>query len=181
MAHDNVTPVRRAFGIEADIKLDSGRELRLQKWSVSKTIKLGMTVSRIFAEGLSILKRQSQLSFDKACKEAKAEGYEEGDDGWPIESELDILRTSDIVATLPELILKSTEDIAEFIESSLTLKGGVKQLTKEQILGESEDDEKNLDLDEFPDLLRLIIERNLTAKTVKKWKALFASGASLLR
>lgn len=149
-------PVHTAFGIERQVELESGRSLVIPKWSVVKAIRMGESISGIMREFWALFERRMD------------------DDG---NVEIDV---KSIIEAIPELLHSCADDIATVMEESLTLKGGKKQLTKNQILGVDEEDPDNLDLDEFPEVLGAIIERNITEKTVGKWKGLLMNSLGAL-
>lgn len=139
------------------VELESGRSFIVPKWSVKKMIDLGHVISGIVQKLFDILEANSS----------------EDDD-------LENIKVGTLLSALPHLVSEASTELATVIESSLTLPGGEKQITVDQILGTDETDSKNLDLDEFPDILMAIVERNLTPKTVGKWKTLLSGGMGAL-
>lgn len=144
--------VRTAFGVEKKVTLESGREFRIQKWSVRKIIHLSESISSVIENVFEVLRKS---------------GNEE-------------VSIADLIGAIPQVLQASAEDFARIVESSLTLKGGEKQITFEQILGDDEDDPENLDWDEFAEVAMEIINANLTVKTMGKFKALLTGSLTRL-
>lgn len=142
--------VRTAFGVEQQATLESGRSFLIPKWSPRKMIHLGESIARVVSSVMNLISREAD------------------DDG--------SVDTRQFIEAIPRVLSDSAEDFARIIEGSLTLKGGQKQITFSQIMGDDEDDDENLSWDEFAELAITIVNVNLNPKTLGKLKALAAGG-----
>lgn len=161
--------VQSAFNAPATITLESGRDIQIPKWGVKKLMRLGTVIANIIERFFVILRKRKQLSYDDAVADAKQDGLEEGDEGFPTRDQFETAQLNDFFVALPDLMQRCADDLGTLVVEGLTLPNGEQQLTMEEVMGEGENP---LTIDEFPEVLAKIIEVNVTEKTVKKWKGL---------
>ena len=150
-APKSVESVRTVFGVNSKVELENGRSIQIPKWGVLKIISLGETISAIVGDFMDVL---------------QSEGLE-------ADGEVEVKK---ILELLPHVLKRSANKLAELVESGTTLPGSVVQITKEEVLGTSEDESVHCTIDDFLDILSAMIEKNLSEKTVGKFKSLMARG-----
>lgn len=75
------------------------------------------------------------------------------------------IQVGDIVSMIPEVMDSCADELTYIVIESTTLDNNTKQLTKDQLMDD-------LSLDDFIELLTVIMEVNFTESTMGKWKRL---------
>lgn len=173
--------VRKAFGSDPQVKLENGEIVRIPKWSVRKAIAMGDSIAEIVKQFFTFASVEQAKSgtdlFAKAAEEALSAGMKPDDPNFPKEEDFNDEAQADVAgqffAAIPKMIKTCSDELANIIVQSLTLPNGEQQLNKTDVLDD-------LSLDDFAELLHEIIKRNITKKTVKKWRNLFTGIPGIL-
>lgn len=136
--------VEKAFGPMKEIKLESGRRLVINKWSVRKLSRMSKTIADLVKKAMGLVK-------DK--------GIQEGEEG---ETSIEIEVFFEAIASL---IDDAVEDFAFIVSHSILDGDSMKELSTDEVLD-------GFTAEDFVDTVNAIIELNITENLVKKIKGL---------
>lgn len=168
-------PVAQAFAGEMHVNLDSGKKVRVMKWSVRKGIAMAQTLTELTDDLIRIVQTSQEARYKARVQEA-----EQGGEAPPNPDQYMNVGKDEILSALPSLLSVASERVATVVHESLKVgKAGTPQASMEEIMGEG--GENPWTIEDFITVFKTIVEQNVTNKLIKKIKDFLKTGQRVMK